>query len=298
MIDPAATGCVDRYAVGSNPVRADRYRKVVQMLKPVAFLAVLGLALSPQPASAQAHGKPPAAHGAHWSYQGAEDPSHWSKLSPEFASCGTGHEQSPVDIVTSKAAPLPRGTAGFDEVRIDPTARKGPVDIVNNGHTIQVDAVGSEALTIGNKPYVLQQFHFHSPSEHTLDGRSYPLEAHFVHKSADGKLAVIAVLFEEGAENTALMPFWKRLPKSTGEKEDLGGDGVNVQPMLPGRHEAYRYAGSLTTPPCSEAVKWMVMADRLKASAGQIEALKAIVHVNNRPIQPLLGRPVYKDTVR
>jgi len=268
------------------------------MLKPAPFIAVLALALSPRPALAQAHPQLPAPHAPHWSYEGPEDPTHWSKLSPDFAACGMGHEQSPIDIVTSKAAPLPKGAAGFDEIRLDPAARKGPVDIVNNGHTIQVDAVGSEALTIGNEPYVLQQFHFHSPSEHTVDGKSYPLEAHFVHKSADGKLAVIGVLFEEGAENTALMPFWKRLPKSAGEKVDLGGGGVNVEPMLPGHHEVYRYAGSLTTPPCSEAVKWFVMGETLKASAAQIAAFKAIVHVNNRPIQPLLGRPVYKDAVR
>jgi len=262
------------------------------MLKPVAVAC-----LAAWPCLSAAQEKPKAAHGAHWSYEGAGDPSHWSKLSKDFVTCGVGHEQSPIDIVTGKAAPLSKGTAGFDEVRFDPTVRRAPVVIINNGHTIQVDAVGTESLTIGNAPYILQQFHFHSPSEHTVDGRSYPLEAHLVHQSADSKLAVVGVLFEEGAENPALAPFWKSLPKSAGDKVVLGSDGVNVGPMLPGRHEVYRYAGSLTTPPCSEAVKWFVMADRLKASAAQIAALKAIVHVNNRPVQPLLGRAVYKDTL-
>jgi carbonic anhydrase len=266
--------------------------------------AFSGVALPPRFALAQshekpaAHAQPAAAHAPHWSYEGAGDPSHWSTLSKEFATCGVGHEQSPIDIVTAKAAPLQAGTKGFDEVRLDPTVRKAPVDIVNNGHTIQVDVVGTESLTIGKEPYVLQQFHFHSPSEHTVDGKSYPLEAHFVHKSADGRLAVIGVLFEEGAENVALAPFWRKLPTTTGGKVGLGGDGVSISTLLPALHEVYRYPGSLTTPPCSEAVKWLVMRDRLTASAAQIAALKAIIHVNNRPVQPLLGRVVYKDTVR
>src|SRR5689334_12199474 len=132
------------------------------MLKPVlAVITVFGLTLSPRPAPAQTHEKAAASHAPHWSYQGPEDPSHWSKISPDFATCGVGHEQSPIDIVTAKAAPVPKGTQGFDEVRLDPTVRKAPVDIVNNGHTIQVDAVGTESLTIGGDAYVLQQFHFH-----------------------------------------------------------------------------------------------------------------------------------------
>jgi carbonic anhydrase len=267
-------------------------------LRKLSVVVVMLGAAACHHSAAVAHTPAPAAHAPHWSYEGAADPSHWAQLSPEFASCGIGHEQSPIDIVTSAAVPLHSGTSGFDPVRFGPTAQQAvPVDIVNNGHTIQVDSVGSGSLLIGSERYVLQQLHFHSPSEHTVEGRSYPLEAHFVHKSAGGKLAVIGVLFEEGAENPALVPFWKSLPKSAGAPVDLGHGGVSVGALLPARHDVYRYAGSLTTPPCSEAVKWLVMEDRVRASAAQIEAFRAIIHANNRPVQPLAGRHVYTDAI-
>jgi hypothetical protein len=124
--------------------------------------------------------------------------------------------------VTASAAAAP-GTAASDAAHFDHTdVRSVLVDIVNNGHTIQIDTVGSGVLVVGKDRYVLQQFHFHTPSEHTVDGRSYPLEAHFVHKTAGGKLAVVGLLFEEGAENPALTPYWSRLPKSAGPPVDLG----------------------------------------------------------------------------
>jgi len=206
------------------------------------------------------------AHAPHWSYDGAEDPAHWAALSPDFALCGAGHQQSPVDIV-------------------------------NNGHTIQVDTVGSGVLVIGRDRYVLQQFHFHTPSEHTVDGRSYPLEAHFVHKTADGKLAVVGLLFEEGADNPALNPCWSRLPKSAGPPVDLGRGGLDLRNVLPGRHDVYRYAGSLTTPPCSEGVDWLVLKQHATASTAQIEAFRSIVPHDNRPTQPLAGRAVHSDVI-
>ena len=153
---------------------------------------ILGLAVGQHAArAAQAPKAAPHTHTPHWSYDGAEDPSHWGSLSPEFAVCASGHKQSPIDVVTGAATPLKDRDAGFEAARFDTTDRRMvPVDVLNNGHTIQVDAVGSDALVIGNDRYVLQQFHFHTPSEHTVDGRSYPLEAHFVYKTAGGKLTV------------------------------------------------------------------------------------------------------------
>jgi carbonic anhydrase len=268
-----------------------------------AGLALLGIVACHHAAPVTAPAPPAAAaspaHAPHWTYEGGEGPSHWAALSPEFASCGIGRGQSPIDIVTAKAAPLAAGTAGFDQVRLGPTTLQAvKIDIVNNGHTEQVDAPGSGALMIGNERYVLQQFHFHSPSEHTVDGRSYPLEAHFVHKAADGKLAVIGVLFEEGAESAALVPFWKRLPASAGAPVDLGMGGVSVVAFLPTDHDGYRYAGSLTTPPCSEGVQWFVMKDHVTASAAQIAAFRAVVKRDNRPVQPLNDRAVYADSLR
>ncbi len=272
-------------------------------LSSALFVGVVALGVAawqPTAKAAQVPAAPnPAAHGPHWSYEGAEAPPHWAELSPEFASCGVGHQQSPIDIVTSAATPLLAGTAGFDAVRLGPATEEAvPVDIVNNGHTVEVDAVGSGVLVIGNDRYVLQQFHFHSPSEHTVDGRYFPLEAHLVHKGADGRLAVVGVLFEEGAENPALTPFWKSLPKSASAPVDLGRGNVSIGTLLPPRHDVYRYAGSLTTPPCSEAVKWFVMKDHVPASAAQIGAMRAIIKGNNRPVQTLNGRTVYTDAIR
>lgn len=248
--------------------------------------------------AAQAPALAPPAHAPHWSYEGAEDPSHWAGLSPVFASCGTGHQQSPIDLVASEATPVGAG-AGFEAARFDRADRSTvPVDIVNNGHTIQVDTVGSGALMIGSDRYLLQQFHFHTPSEHTVDGRSYPLEAHFVHKTSGGKLAVIGLLFEQGAENPALTPYWSHLPQSAGPPVDLGRGGVDIRKVLPARYDVYRYAGSLTTPPCSEGVNWLVLKEQATASAAQIEAFRALMRHDNRPIQPRNGRAIHTDVIR
>ena len=182
------------------------------------------------------------AHAPHWSYEGAEDPAHWAALSPH--SPRAGRPPAIARRHRDHRGHVAQGAAGFAAARLDPAdVRTVPVDIVNNGHTIQVDTVGSGVLVIGQDRYVLQQFHFHTPSEHTVDGRSYPLEAHFVHKTANGKLAVVGLLFEEGAENPALTPYWSRLPKSAGPPVDLGRGGVDVLNVLPARHDVYRYAG-------------------------------------------------------
>jgi carbonic anhydrase len=261
-------------------------------------IVLLGLAVG-QHAARAAQAPAHSAHTPHWSYEGAEDPSHWASLSPEFALCGSGRQQSPIDFVTEKTTPSPAGAAGIEAVRLDKAeARTGPVDVVNNGHTIQVDAVGFDVLVIGSDRYVLQQFHFHTPSEHTVDGRSYPLEVHFVHKTARGKLAVIGMLFEEGAENAALTPYWSRMPRSAGPPVDLGKSDVDVRKVLPAHLGVFRYTGSLTTPPCTEGVSWLVLKEHATASPAQIEAFRALMRHDNRPIKPLNGRAVYDDVIR
>jgi len=264
-----------------------------------AGIVVLGLAVGQhavRAAQAPAHAQP--AHTPHWTYEGEEDPSHWASLSPEFKMCGSGRQQSPIDIVTAAVTPLQAGAAGFEAARLDATdMRTVPVDVVNNGHTIQVDAVNSDVLVIGNDRYVFHQFHFHTPSEHTVDGRSYPLETHFVYKSAGGKLAVIGMLFEEGAENAALTPYWSRMPKSAGPPVDLGKGGVDIRKILPTNLAVYRYSGSLTTPPCSEGVSWLFLKEHATASAAQIEAFRALMRHDNRPTQQLNGRAVHSDVL-
>ena len=147
-------------------------------------------------------------------------------------------------------------------------------------------------VSIGDHRYALKQFHFHSPSENEIDGKRHPLEAHFVHADADGNLAVVAVMFEEGAENKALKQAWAHMPEKAGQvlKADAtAGD------LLPDNHDYYRYNGSLTTPPCTEGVTWLVMQHPLAASAKQIKQFEHVMHhPNNRPIQQANARLIMR----
>jgi carbonic anhydrase len=222
-------------------------------------------------------------HKAEWSYQGHTGPEHWGELDPAFALAKTGQEQSPVDIVraevvTGNGAPL--------EVSYQPT----PLTILHNGHTIEEECEGGGSLTVGGHRYELAQFHFHSPSEHTIDGQHTPLELHLVHKDTEGKLAVLGVLIDEGKAHPELARLWEHLPTEPGNK--VSDEEVKVDParLLPTSLATYRYAGSLTTPPCSEGVSWFVLQQPIEASAEQVGAFRKVIHGNNRPTQPLRGR--------
>jgi carbonic anhydrase len=215
-------------------------------------------------------------HSGHWSYSGKLSPEHWGSLSGEFSLCSSGRHQSPVDL----------GEA------IKPTAvaisfhyKETPLQIVNNGHTIQINYAPGSYAEFGGKRYELAQFHFHSPSEHTVAGEHYEMEAHLVHRDAQGALAVVGVLLKSGNENAGLKAAWKNLPRTTGERA-VEGMAVDASTLLPVGREYYSYSGSLTTPPCSEGVSWYVMAEPVEVSVGQIDAFHAIVEPNARPVQP------------
>ncbi len=253
------------------------------------------------PATPQATTKPsvaPAAGDPVWHYEGAEGPATWGTLSPKFAACGEGTSQSPVDIADTVA-----GTEPLElKTNLLPGALKiahheHVADGINNGHTIQINYEGGDTLTIGNDSYTLVQYHFHNQSEHTVKGRHFPMEMHLVHKAASGKLAVIGVFIEEGAHNAAFDPIWNNLPKQKGVETHYPSVNVDVDQLLPANRASYRYDGSLTTPPCSEGVRWIVMTTPIQLSADQIKAFTAIIHDNNRPTQPLNGRPVLTEPV-
>jgi carbonic anhydrase len=232
-------------------------------------------------------GKPlPKAHAAHFGYQGEAGPEHWGDISEEWEACEVGKAQSPVDLSASKAADLP-GLA-FDY-------RPTPVAIVNNGHTVQVNYEKGSTLTVGGAVYELVQFHFHAPSEHTVDGKHHPLEMHLVHKDAAGKLAVVGVLVEEGEANPAFAPVFDHLPKMKAPLAVVPEARVNAEELLPADLAYYAYAGSLTTPPCSEGVHWKVLAKPVQMSKEQIEAFRRIYPGNNRPVQGLNGRVVERN---
>lgn len=221
----------------------------------------------------------------HWGYHGAEGAEKWGDLSKEFAGCKLGKEQSPIDI---KTAGVEKGKLDKIEFNYQPTK----LNIVNNGHTIQLDYDKGSFIKVGNDRYELLQFHFHTPSEEEIDGKEFDLVAHLVHKSADGKLAVVAVLFDRGNENPALKEFWDKLPRQPGEARSLPKTQVNAASMLPAARTYFTFNGSLTTPPCSEGVRWFVLKTPVAVSKEQTTSFRTIYPLNNRPVQPLNGRKV------
>jgi carbonic anhydrase len=239
----------------------------------------------------------PAPEAPHWSYEGETGPAHWSTLSTEWTPCGDGKSQSPIDIHDTAKAELPALAEDFDPASLKIIHHTHMADAIDNGHTIQVNYTEGDALSVGDEQFQLLQYHFHSPSEHTVAGNHYPMEMHLVHKSADGKLAVIGVFIEEGAHNAAFDPIWANLPTSKGVENHFQNVMVDVDDLLPAAKTSYRYDGSLTTPPCSEGVKWIVMTTPIQLDAQQIAAFRAVINGNNRPVQPLNGRSVVTDQV-
>ncbi|MDN5940239.1 MAG: carbonic anhydrase family protein [Nitrospira sp.] len=231
----------------------------------------------------------------HWSYEGAEGPAFWGKLSPSFLPCAEGHSQSPIDIATTSPASLPTMSGRFRPAELKIVHHEHFADAINNGHTIQVNYTEGDTLTIGETSYELLQYHFHAPSEHTVQGIQFPMEMHFVHKSASGALAVVAVFIEQGRHNNAFDPVWAHLPTKKSVESHFEGVQVNVDALLPKSNTSYRYEGSLTTPPCSEGVKWIVMTTPIQLSTEQIGMFTALIKGNNRPVQPLNKRMTVTD---
>jgi carbonic anhydrase len=259
----------------------------------IRFVAVAGALALASCGHTPAEQKPAAsaaqAHTSHWSYEGDTGPAGWGSLSPEFVACAEGATQSPIDIVSASAAAASL-KSGSATLGIDPHERV--TDVVDNGHTIQANCVGTGSVTLGGKAFDLVQFHFHSPSEHTIDGKSFPMEMHLVHKSADDSLAVVGVLIEEGHDNAAFDSLWAHLPAAEGQDVRLPELAAVVDHLLPAKRDFYRYDGSLTTPPCSEGVKWLVMKTPIALSHEQIAKFRAVIHDNNRPTQQLKNRVV------
>ncbi len=221
-------------------------------------------------------------HELHWSYGGAGGPEHWGDLKSEFAAC-KGTQQSPINIQTQEA----RG-AKLTKIKFD--WKDSALNIKNNGHTIQANYDGGSSIEVNGGKFDLLQYHFHAPSEHALNGKLYDMEVHFVHKAADGALAVIGVFFKEGAENKALATVWSNMPTSEGEKK-VAGVTISANDLLPANpSKYYHYMGSLTTPPCNEVVNWYVLKNPIEASKAQVKALADLFTVNNRPVQPLNRR--------
>lgn len=227
----------------------------------------------------------PATGASRWGYSGPTGPQNWGALSPRYRLCVEGKNQSPVDLTGLIEADLP--LLAFDY-------QAGGGEVVNNGHTVQVNYTAGSTISFPGQRFELRQFHFHAPSENLIEGRSYPMEAHLVHSDGDGALAVVAVMLVEGERNATIEQVWDHLPERAGEKESLLKP-IAAQGLLPDDRDYYRFNGSLTTPPCTEGVWWFVMRQPVSVSGDQIERFRTVIgHANNRPVQPLGARAVLR----
>ena len=250
----------------------------------IAIAAIVALSLWPLKGHGEGdheenHGDAGGHAAAHWSYAGAEGPEHWGDLSPDYAACKAGRMQSPIDIAVG-ATGLSVATSGNDYAY-----QASPLSILHNGHTVQLNYAPGSSMSVEGETYDLLQFHFHAPSEHTVDGKPYPMEAHFVHKDSHGGLAVIGVLIE-----AALAEAWAHLPAHETPEQMIADVSVNASAILPSDGRYHHYKGSLTTPPCSEGVRWFVLTKAISMSAEQIKKFEDAAGPNARPVQPLNAR--------
>ncbi|WP_069472111.1 carbonic anhydrase [Candidatus Marithrix sp. Canyon 246] len=219
----------------------------------------------------------------HWGYSGDESPKHWGDLHKNYSLCSSGKNQSPINLTNLIESDLAAIEFNYGTL---------VSDIVNNGHTVQANYAAGSSITLNGHSFDLKQFHFHTPSENHINGKSYPMEAHLVHADKAGNLAVVAVMFEQGDANSAMADLWKQIPKKAGDKHSLSSK-VNASNLLPENKDYYRFNGSLTTPPCTEGVLWLVMKNSVSVSKQQIETFSNVIHhANNRPIQAINARPV------
>ena len=235
---------------------------------------------------ANSENAPPRTENVEWGYEAGNGPDVWGRLSPEFILCAEGRHQSPIDLANPTEAKLPAVVFNY---------RPAVLDIRNNGHTIEVASSAKSWIEVGEARYELLQFHFHAPGEHTVAGKSFDMEMHLVHQDENGTLAVVGVLIEQGDENAAYEPLWAHLPGTPGAAQRHENVTINAEDLLPASRRTCRYDGSLTTPPCSEGVRWLVLTTPVELSAAQIAAFRAIIHGNNRPVQPLGERELLVD---
>lgn len=219
-----------------------------------------------------------------WDYSGDErGPARWGELSPAYALCGRGRRQSPIDIVAARRQALPALQFQY---------RSAPLRLVNDGHTVRLRVANGSRLLVDGQPLTLQQLHFHLPGGDRLQGEEFPMAMHFLHKSRAGQLVTLVVLFRQGAENAALASLLPKMPPPGQPEQTVPGTLLEPARLLPAQPGYYRYDGSLTAPPCTEGVLWIVMRQPLELSAAQLARLGQLIPPNARPVQPLHGRVV------
>ena len=224
---------------------------------------------------------PPPPEPVRWSYDGKGAPSAWGHLQPEFAACSEGKRQSPIDIQDGAKLEL-------DPIKFD--YKPAPLRIIDNGYTVQVNLSEGSSITVAGVRYELKQFHFHKPSEERINGKVYDMVVHLVHKSSDGRVAVVAVLMEAGTPNPFIAALWPHLPLESGREVSLPEVMVDLNGLLPETRSYFAYMGSLTTPPCTEGVLWLVMKTPVTVAGEQVGIFGKLYSMNARPVQPANGR--------
>jgi carbonic anhydrase len=220
-----------------------------------------------------------------WSYTGANGPTKWGKLSKEFAVCEKGTMQSPIDIPDKdvRKGDLPALLFNY---------KPSPLKVIDDGRTIQVNYAPDSWVTVNGKRYELVSIDFHKPSEMKVNGKGHEMAAHLVHKDKDGKIAILAVMFDPGAENPVLKTIWSNLPASKGKESVVDGATINALGLLPKTKDYYMFTGSLTTPPCTEGVSWYMLKNPMEVSPDQIARLGRLYPMNARPTQPRNDRDI------
>ena len=239
----------------------------------IAIFAVFVIALMLSPNKEEKQGAP-------WSYTEDLGPQHWSTLDEKYSMCSNGLAQSPINITNTIQSNLP-------QMVLKNTTKASNFE--NNGHTIQVSFKKGNTLSLNNKTYTLKQMHFHTPSENQINSKSYPMEAHLVHSSKKGELLVLALMFEYGEENIMINQLLRNLPKMQNDNYKLKSD-IYVYKILPKNKGYYSFTGSLTTPPCSEGVTWLVLKDAVNISKSQLKDFGEVMLINNRPLQKINSR--------
>ena len=270
-----------RPAAKRRAVPAEESQSSRQYIKARALALAQGETLEKsEPHAAEGHGGE-----VHWSYEGENGPQNWAKLKPEFNLCAIGKRQSPIAIQSDTTLQGPAEPLLFNYM-----PSRGSV--VNNGHTIQVDVEGDNSIVVRNSAFKLLQFHFHTPSEEMVNSKRYAMVAHLVHKNDAGQLAVVAVLLEQGEPNAFIDKVWTYMPLDSNDRVRMPEGLLDLNELLPKDQRYYQFMGSLTTPPCTEGVLWMVLKQPVKISAAQYKLFRQLFPLNARPVQSLNGRPV------
>ncbi len=249
-----------------------------------------------EPSQAAQEAKPSASHlsgsghqqtrEAHWDYLGVEGPEHWSMLTPKYMTCETGRQQSPINITMAHH--------GHHAETLEFHYQTSELHELNNGHTIQVSHTSGCNVDLNNRTYALRQFHFHEPSEHHIEGHAFPMEMHLVHQDEHGHILVIAVMLKIGADKPVLGKLWKWLPAQLGQEVSVPLN-LSIADILPKNTRHFSYSGSLTTPPCTEGVQWIVLEEPILIAQHDVEQFVGIIGHNARPVQPVGNRHIEEN---